>query len=85
VNNNNLYRVNGQFGSFVVNNDLGFRINHNGELDTLYALSPEQRFSLKKQLDGRRYSSTNNRDKCITQLEKTNTLIELIDKELIKK
>jgi hypothetical protein len=85
VNNNNLYRVNSQFGNFVVNNDLGFRLNNEGELDINYSLSPEQRFTLKKQLESRRYSSTNNMDKCINQLEYTEYLIELIDKELNRK
>ena len=82
INNNNLYRINSQFGTFVVNNTLGFRLNKDGQLDLNYVISPEQRFTLKKQLDGRRYSSKNNWDKCIIQMDKTKTLIQLIDKEL---
>ena len=82
INNNNLYRTNSQFGTFVVNNTLGFRLNTEGELDLSYVMSPEQRFTLKKQLDGRRYSSANNFNKCMTQMDLTKTLIQLIDKEL---
>jgi hypothetical protein len=85
INNNNLYRINSQFGTFVVNNDLGFRLNQDGQLDQDYIISPEQRFTLKKQLDGRRYSSKNNVDKCLMQMESTKTLIQLIDKELGKR
>jgi len=82
INNNNLYRTNIQFGAFVVNNKLGFRLNKDGQLDLTYVISPEQRFTLKKQLDARRYSSKNNWDKCIIQMDKTKLLIQLIDKEL---
>ena len=82
INNNNLYRTNSQFGAFVVNNTLGFRLNKDGQLDLNYVISPEQRFTLKKQLDARRYSSKNNWDKCIIQIDKTKLLIQLIDKEL---
>jgi hypothetical protein len=85
INNNNLYRTNSQFGTFVVNNDMGFRLNNDGQMDLNYAISPEQRYTLKKQLDGRRYSSTNNIDKCMMQIDITKTLIQLIDKELESK
>lgn len=85
INNNNLYRTNSQFGTFVVNNELGFRLNSDGQMDLNYTISPEQRYTLKKQLDGRRYSSTNNIEKCMIQMDVTQTLIELIDKELDNK
>lgn len=82
ISNNNLYRINSQFGSFVVNNELGFRLNQDGQLDQNYVISPQQRFTLKKQLDGRRYSSKNNVDKCLIQMDNTKILIKLIEKEL---
>ena len=82
INNNNLLRVNSQFGAFVVNNTLGFRLDNEGNLDPDYLISPEQRFTLKKQLDGRKYSSMNNIEKCEVQMDKTKALIELIDEEL---
>jgi len=85
VNNNNLFRTNSQFGIFVVNNALGFKLDNEGQLDLSYVMSPEQRFTLKKQLDGRRYSSTNNIEKCILQMDLTKTLIQSIDQELEKK
>ncbi len=84
INNNNLYRTNSQFGTFVVNNTLGFPLNNDGQLDLNYELSPELKYTLKKQLDGRRYSSMNNIEKCEVQLDKTNELIQLINKELEK-
>jgi len=82
INNNNLFRTNSQFGTFVTNNTLGLRLNNDGQLDTNYELSPELRFTLKKQLDARKYSALNNIEKCNLQMEKTKELIELIDKEL---
>lgn len=85
INNNNLYRTNSQFGTFVVNNELGFRINEDGKADQDYVLTPEQRFTLQKQLDGRKYSSKNNIEKSFIQLEKTKILLQLIDEELENK
>lgn len=85
INNNNLYRTNSQFGNFVVNNDLGFRLNNDGQLNLNYVISPEQRYTLNKQLHGRRYSSTNNINKCMKQMDLTKTLIQLINKELENK
>jgi len=84
VNNNNLFRINSQFGAFVANNDIGFKLTSHGKLDTNFTISPDKRFALKKQLDGRRFCSTNNIDKCLEQLNKTNILIKLIDTELKK-
>ena len=85
INNNNLYRVNSQFGNFVVNNELGFRLTKEGKIDHNYTLSPEQRYTLKKQLDGRRYSANNNAKKCAILLKGTKILIDLIDQELNEK
>jgi len=64
---------------------MGFRLNNDGQMDLNYAISHEQRYTLKKQLDGRRYSSANNIDKCMMQMDITKTLIQLIDKELENK
>ena len=82
INNNNLLRVNSQFGTFVVNNVLGLRLDEEGNLDLNYKIGPEQRFTLKKQLEGRKYSSTNNVEKCHILMDRTRALIELIDIEL---
>jgi hypothetical protein len=85
INNNNLFRTNSQFGIFVVNNTLGFRLNNDGQIDMNHELSPEQRYTLKKQLDGRKYSSVNNIEKCVLQMNKTEALIQLFDNELQNK
>jgi len=85
INNNNLYRTNSQFGTYVVNNELGFRIDEDGQADQNYVLSPERRFTLQKQLDGRKYSSKNNIEKSEIQMDKTKILLQLINEELEKK
>ena len=82
INNNNLYRTNSQFGTFVVTNSLEFRLNEDGLLDSNYSLSSENRYTLKKQLDARRYSSKNNLGKCNLLFASTEKLIQQIDKEL---
>ncbi|NNF86017.1 MAG: hypothetical protein HKM26_05650, partial [Winogradskyella sp.] len=45
-------------------------------------LGPEKKYKLTKQLEGRKYSAENNRDKCLAQLEKTKTLMKSIETEL---
>jgi len=82
INNNNLYRTNSQFGTFVVTNSLEFRLNEDTLLDSNYSLSSENRYTLKKQLDARRYSSKNNLGKCNLLFASTEKLIQQIDKEL---
>ena len=82
VNNNNLYRVNSQFGTYVLNNDLGININKDGQVYLDNGISPEQKYRLIKQLEGRRYSAENNSDKCILQLDNTMVLINAINDEL---
>ena len=82
INNNNLYRTNSQFGTFVVTNSLEFRLNEDAILDSNYSLSSENRYTLKKQLDARRYSSKNNLGKCNLLFASTEKLIQQIDKEL---
>lgn len=84
INNNNIYRTNSQFGTFVVNNTLGFLLDEYGQPDKTYLMSQERRFTLKTQLDGRKYSSKNNIEKSILQMSKTKDLIQLIDNELKK-
>ena len=82
VNNNNLYRVNSQFGTYVLNNKLGIQINNDGKRYLKEELSPVQKYGLIKQLEGRRYSADNSLRKCSLQLKRTTTLIKLLDKEL---
>lgn len=82
INNNNLFRTNSQFGSFVVNNAMGFQLNGDGRVDENYSPGAERLYLLKKQLDARRYSSENNLEKCVLQMDNTKELIRLIDKEL---
>jgi len=84
INNNNIYRTNSQFGTFVVNNTLGFLLDETGQPNKTYVMSQERRFTLKTQLDGRKYSSKNNIEKSILQMGKTKGLIQLIDNELKK-
>lgn len=84
INNNNLYRINSQFGGFVVNNTLGFKISENGKVDQDHMLGPEQLYTLNIQLVGRRNTSANNLEKSIILKGKTIALINLIDEELKK-
>ncbi|MBT8376347.1 MAG: hypothetical protein KJO22_05725 [Bacteroidia bacterium] len=82
VNNNNLFRVNSQFGDYILDNELGIQMNEQGELYLESNLGPEKKYKLTKQLEGRKYSAENNRDKCLSQLEKTKTLMQSIETEL---
>lgn len=82
INNNNLYRVNSQFGAYVLNNDLGIQINSEGQPFLAENIGAAKKFRLVKHLEGRRYSAENNREKCIIQLDNTMSLIDLINKEL---
>ncbi|MTE27857.1 DUF6090 family protein [Winogradskyella ouciana] len=82
VNHNNLYRVNSQFGTYVLNNKLGINLRDNGTLYLKNDLMPDQKYELFKQLEGRSYSAENSRNKCELLLERTKYLIDLIDKEL---
>jgi len=82
VNNNNLFIVSGQFSSFVSNNTLNIRLNENGSFDNNQKLRPEGRLLLKNQLSRRKEVSTSNQEFCISQLEATKNLIQLIDNEL---
>jgi len=82
INNNNLFLIDNQFGSFVANNSLGFRLNKDGNVDAGYSLSPEQRFTLQSQLFGRRKASESIVRLCKLQLEATEKLIQQIDNSL---
>ena len=82
VNHNNLYRVNSQFGTYVLNNKLGINLGDNGRLYLKNDLKPDQKYELFKQLEGRSYSAENSRNKCELLLVRTKYLIDLIDKEL---
>ena len=82
INNNNIFRTNNQFGTFVLNNPLGLGLNNTELIEMKYELSPEKRYILKKQLEGRKYSLLNNIEKCSIQSNSTKILIALVDKEL---
>lgn len=82
VNHNNLYRVNSQFGTYVLNNELGIAIKDNGTLYIQNKLHPAQKYGLIKQLEGRHYSAENSRNKCALLLERTKELIGLINDEI---
>jgi len=83
VNNNNLYRTNSQFGAFIVNNPMGLELNENGLIDTMQEISPKQKYTLKKQLEARKYSLLNNIEKCSLQMIKTEELFKLVEEELM--
>ena len=82
INNNNLFLIDNQFGHFVFNNGLGFRLTENGMIDTGYIMSPLQKFTLKSQLRGRWAASQSIQAKCKLQLEATEELIQFIEDEL---
>lgn len=82
VNNNNLYRVNSQFGDYVLKNKLGIQLNDAGKPYLKHSLNPQQTYELAKQLEARKYSAANSRDKCALLLGRTNDLITSIDSEL---
>lgn len=82
VNNNNLFLIDNQFGSFVVNNSLGFRLKPDGEMDMNYTMTPEQRFTLQIQLSNRQNVSENMVRICKIQLEETEKLIQRIEDNL---
>jgi hypothetical protein len=79
VHNNNLFLIDNQFGSFVVNNSLGFRLKPDGKMDMNYTMTPEQRFTLQIQLSNRQNVSKNMVRICNLQLEATEKLIQRID------
>lgn len=82
VNNNNLFLIDNQFGSFVVSNSIGFRLKPDGQMDTDYSMTPEQRFTLKVQLSSRNNVSKNMVRICNLQLEATEKLIQTINNTL---
>lgn len=84
INNNNLFLIDSQFGSFVVNNTLGFKLHEDGTMDSSYIMSPEQRFTLQSQLNGRKKASVSIQRLCNSQLEETKKLIQSITNALNK-
>lgn len=82
VNNNNLFLVDSQFGAFVANNRLGFRMLDNGVLDESYELSPESKFTLKSQLHERTMASGSIKDISLRQLKVTAELITLLENKI---
>lgn len=82
INNNNLFLIDSQFGNFVANNSLGFRLNNDGSVDASYIMSPEKKFTLQSQLQGRKKSSESIVRLCKLQMEATDKLIQQIDNSL---
>ncbi len=82
INNNNLFIIDSQFGSFFSNNSLNIRLTENGQFDENQKIAPEKRLQLKNQLQVRKTVSENIHRLCHEQLEATEQLIQLIDKEL---
>jgi hypothetical protein len=82
VNNNNLFRVNSQFGTYVLDNKLGIKVSDDGEIYLQNDLRPEQKYELIKQLEARGYSAENSLNKCTLLLERTKVVIDIIDQEL---
>jgi uncharacterized membrane-anchored protein YhcB (DUF1043 family) len=82
INNNNLFLIDNQFGNFVVNNSLGFRLTKDGNIDEAYTMGPEQRFTLQRQLSIRSKASLSIVKLCNQQLEATDKLIQQIDYSL---
>ena len=82
VNHNNLYRVNSQFGTYVLNNTLGIQIDDDGRLFLENQLGPDQKYGFIKQLEGRHYSAENSRNKCVLLLKRTQQLIGSIVDEI---
>ena len=82
INNNNLFIVDSQFGSFVSNNSLNIRLTDTGQFDENQKIAPEKRLQLKNQLQLRKTVSENVHRLCSEQQEATEHLIQLIDNEL---
>lgn len=82
INNNNLFLIDNQFGNFVFNNALGFKLNEDGMMDMTYIMSPEQKFTLKSHLRGRSKASQSIQNICNLQFEATEKLIQLIENAL---
>ena len=82
ITNNNLYLINNQYGSFVTNNDLGFRLAKNGQIDKNYRLTAEKKYLLKSQLRGRMIASEDIKYHCLDQLNETVKLIDQINQYL---
>lgn len=82
INNNNLFIVDSQFGSFVSNNSLNIRLTENGRFDNNQKITPEKRLQLRNQLHIRKAVSENIYKLCHEQQEATKHLIQLIDKDL---
>lgn len=82
INNNNLFIVDSQFGSFVSNNSLNIRLLENGQIDNNQKIAPEKRLQLKNQLQTRKIVSENIYRLCKEQQEATQHLIQLINDEL---
>lgn len=82
INNNNLFLIDNQFGNFVTNNSLGFRLNKDGNVDAGYTMSPEQMFTLQSQLQGRKKASESIVRLCKLQQKATEKLMQQIDSSL---
>ncbi|MFC0878550.1 DUF6090 family protein [Saccharicrinis sp. FJH2] len=82
INNNNLFIVDRQFGTFFSNNSLNIKLTEDGKIDNNQKLIPEKRLQLKNQLQVRKKVSENIYRLCHEQQETTQYLIQLIDNEL---
>jgi len=82
INNNNLFIIDSQFGSFVFNNSLNIRLTEDGKFDNNQKRTSEKRLQLKNQLGVRRRVSAVIHKLCDEQQNATQNLIQLIDNEL---
>ena len=82
INNNNLFIIDSQFGSFFSTNSLNIRLTEDGKFDNNQKLTPEKRLQLKNQLQNRKEVSENIYRLCHEQQEATQHLIQLINNEL---
>lgn len=82
INNNNYEIVDGQFGHFVINNDLGLSLDENNNMVKEKGWSGEERFLLSEQLRRRKQISSIIIQRVDFLTLETNKLIEEIDSYL---
>ncbi|MFB6318731.1 DUF6090 family protein [Saccharicrinis sp. FJH54] len=82
INNNNLFIIDRQFGTFFSSNSLNIKLTEDGKIDNKQKLTTEKRLQLKNQLQVRKTVSENIYRLCHEQQETTQYVIQLIDNEL---
>jgi hypothetical protein len=82
INNNNLHKIDDQFGQALTTNHVGLRLLDNKEVDLSYELNGEQLYILSSMLKTRMAASSSIKRNTIKLRTQTVELMDLIEKEL---